>query len=195
MRQGIEKLFGSRIRAKALGWFYMHPDERYFVRQLASILNEDSTNLSRVLTELTKFRILSSIRLGNLKYFQANKNCPFFHELKGLVLKTIGVIGEIKSAFEKFPDIKYAFIYGSYARGEEEAHSDVDLMIIGEVDLDRLDTLINNLEKRVGRTINYVTYDYDEFLDKKREEDGFIMDVLKAKKIMLIGDERVLKKA
>lgn len=195
MRQGIEKLFGSRIRAKALGWFYMHPDERYFVRQLASILNEDSTNLSRVLTELTKFRILSSIRLGNLKYFQANKNCPFFHELKGLVLKTIGVIGEIKSAFEKFPDIKYTFIYGSYARGEEEAHSDVDLMIIGDVDLDKIDSLINNLEKRVGRTINYVMYDYYEFLSKRKEKDGFIMDVLKDKKIMLVGDERVLKKA
>ena len=195
MKQSIEKIFGSRIRAKALGWFYMHPEEKYFVRQLAQILKEDSTNLSRELSTLKNFGILSSVRQGNLKYFQANKNCPFFLELKGLVLKTVGVIVELKSVFEKFHNIQYAFVYGSYARGDEAAYSDVDLMIIGEVDLDRLDSLINNLEKRVGRTINYVTYDYDEFYTRKREKDGFIMDVLKTKKIMLIGDERALKKA
>ena len=195
MGQALQKIFGSRIRARVLAWFYMHHDESFFVRQLATILKEDSTNLSRELSNLEKVGILSSTRQGNLKYFQANKTCSFFNELKGLILKTIGVIGELKSALEKFQDIEYAFIYGSYARGEEKADSDVDLIIIGDVDLDRFDSLINNLEKRFGRTINYVTYDYKEFISKKIGKDGFIMDVLKDKKIMLVGDERELKKA
>lgn len=191
----IERIFGSRIRVRVLAWFYMHHDESFFVRQLATILKEDSTNLSRELSNLEKVGILSSTRQGNLKYFQANKNCSFFNELRGLILKTIGVIGELKSSLEKFPDIEYAFVYGSYAKGEEKADSDVDLIIIGDVDLDRFDSLISNLEKRFGRTINYVTYDYKEFLSKKRARDGFIMDVLKDKKIMLVGDEHELKKA
>jgi predicted nucleotidyltransferase len=193
--QVTEKIFGSRIRAKTLGWFYTHPDERYFVRQLANILREDSTNLSRELSTLADLGILSSAKEGNLKYYQANKNCPYFNELKGLVLKTTGVIGELKSRLEKLPEIKYAFIYGSYAKGDEGTYSDVDLMIIGDVDLERLDLLIHNLEQKVGRSINYLTYDYNEFLTKKKGKDGFIMDVLKDKKIMFIGDERVLKKA
>ncbi|MEW6002548.1 MAG: nucleotidyltransferase domain-containing protein [Nitrospirota bacterium] len=193
--QATEKIFGSRIRAKVLGWFYSHSDESFFVRQLANILKEDSTNLSRELSTLANLGILSSIKQGNLKYFQANKNCPYFKELKGLVLKTTGVIGELKFALEKFPEIKYAFIYGSYAKGEEGAYSDVDMMIIGDVDLEKLDLLIHNLEQKIGRTINYLTYDHNEFLTKKKEKDGFIIDVLKDKKIMLVGDERVLKKA
>ena len=86
-------------------------------------------------------------------------------------------------------------IYGSYAKGEEKADSDIDLIIIGDVDLDRLDLLISNLEKKFGRTINYVTYDYKEFLTKKKKKDGFIIDVLEDKKIMLLGDELELKKA
>jgi len=195
MRHSLEKIFGSRIRAKVLAWFYMHPDESYFVRQIANILKEDSTNLSRELSSLEKVGILSSVRQGNLKYFQASKNCSFFNELKGLVLKTIGVIGELKSSLEKFPEIKFAFIYGSYAKGEEKADSDVDLMIIGDVDLGKLDSLISIIEKKLGRTVNYVTYDYKEFLTKKKKKDGFIMDVLSDKKIMLVGNEHGIKEA
>jgi len=195
MARAIEKIFGSGMRAKVLAWFYMHHDENFFVRQLATILKEDPTNLSRELSNLEKTGILSSTRQGNLKYFQVNKNCSFFNELKGFILKTVGVVGDMKSSLEKFPDIKYAFIYGSYAKGEEKADSDIDLIIIGDVDLDRLDLLISNLEKKFGRTINYVTYDYKEFLTKKKKKDGFIIDVLEDKKIMLLGDELELKKA
>lgn len=195
MARAIEKIFGSGMRAKVLAWFYMHHDESFFVRQLAIILKEDPTNLSRELSNLEKAGILSSTRQGNLKYFQANKNCSFFNELKGFILKTVGVVGDLKFSLEKIPDIKYAFIYGSYAKGEEKADSDIDLIIIGDVDLDRLDLFISNLEKKFGRTINYVTYDYKEFLTKKKRKDGFIIDVLEDKKIMLLGDELELKKA
>lgn len=194
MAWAIEKIFGSRIRAKVLAWFYMNHDESFFVRQLAAIIKEDSTNLSRELSNLEKAGILSSTRQGNLKYFHANKNCAFFNELKGFILKTVGIIGELKFSLENFSHIKYAFIYGSYARGEESADSDVDLIIIGDVDLDRLDLLVSNLEKKFGRTINHVTYDYKEFLTKKKRKDGFIIDVLKDKKIMLVGDKRELEK-
>ena len=189
-----EKIFGSRIRAKILGWLFTHPDESFFVRQLANILKEDSTNLSRELSNLEEAGVLLSTRHGYLKYFQADKDCPFFDELKGLVLKTVGVIGKLKSVLEKILNIEYAFIYGSYARGKERADSDVDLMIIGDINLDKLDLLINDLEKEINRSINYVTYDHDEFLTKKKAKDGFIIDVLKDKKIMLVGDEDSLKK-
>ena len=195
MQLSIEKIFGSRIRVKVFTWFFMHTGERFFVRQLANILKEDSTNLSRELSNLEKIGILSSTRQGNLKYFYTNKNCSFFNELKSLVFKTVGIVGELKPVLEKFPDTKYAFIYGSYARGEEKADSDIDLIIIGNVDLDRLDLLIDNIEKKIGRSINYLTYDFKEFSSKKKAKDGFIMDVLKDKKIMLIGNENDLKKA
>ena len=195
MKKKLEMIFGSRLRAKILGWIYMHTDEKFFVRQLAGILNEDPTNLSRELANLEKAGILISSKEGNLKYFQANKNCSFYNELKGLVLKTVGVVGELQAALQEIPEIKYAFIYGSYAKGEERADSDVDLMIIGDLDLDMLDSLINDIEKKIGRTINYVIYDFEEFLDKKKKKDGFVIDVLKDKKIMLVGDEYGLKKA
>jgi len=193
MATTTEKIFGSRIRAKILGWFFTHPDESFFVRQIASILKEDPTNVSREMAKLEDLGILKSKRNGNLKPFQANQDCPFFKELKGLVLKTTGVAGQIKASMGKFASIDYAFIYGSYAKGEEKADSDVDLLIIGDVDMDRLDSLLSNLEKKLGREINYVLYNMKEFRCKRKANDGFLMDVLAGDKIMLIGSENGLE--
>jgi predicted nucleotidyltransferase len=191
----IEKIFGSRIRAKILGWFFTHPEESFFVRQIATILQEDPTNLSREMSKLENLGILTSKKIGNTKHFQANPHCAFFRELKGLVLKTAGVAGQIKVALERLTGVQFAFIYGSYAKGEEKAHSDVDLMIIGDVDVNQLDPLASSLEKRLGREVNYLLISQVEFQAKKRAKDGFLMDVLGEVKIMVIGNENELASA
>lgn len=194
MSKTIEKLFGSRIRAKILGWLFTHTDESYFVRQLSSILQEDPTNLSRELASLEKMGILISSREGNLKRFRVNRDCSFLEEMKSFVLKTIGIAGQLRSALGGINGLNFAFIYGSIATGNENALSDVDLFVIGEVNLDELDKLMNVLEEKLGRTINYVFYNKEEFKEKKRKKDGFIMDVLKGEKIWLFGIEDEFKK-
>jgi predicted nucleotidyltransferase len=184
-----EQIFGSRIRSKLLGWFFTHEDEVFFVRRIAVILGEDPTNLSREMARLEELGVLKSKREGNLKQFSVNRNCSFFKEMKGLVLKTVGVAGRIKEGLEGLAGIDLAFIYGSYARGKETGTSDVDLMIIGRVDLDRLDTILRDLEKELGREINYVLYSRPEFKAKRKKKDGFVMDVLSDEKVILIGRE------
>ena len=193
MSKTTEKIFGSRIRAKILGWLFTHPDESFFVRQMAMILEEDPTNVSREMARLEEMRILRSKRNGNLKHFQTNPECPFFNELKGLVLKTSGVAGRIRDSLDKVAGIEFAFIYGSYAKGEEEGNSDVDLLIIGDVNMGRLDSHLGKLEKLLGREINYILYSRDEFKTKKKAKDGFWTDVLSGKKIMLFGAENGLQ--
>lgn len=193
MSKITEKIFGSRIRGKILAWLFTHPDKSFFVRQIALILKEDPTNVSRELAKLEELGILKSKRNGNLKHFQANQDLPFFKELKGLVLKTTGVAGQIRASMGKFTGIEYAFIFGAYAKGEEKADSDVDLLIIGDVDMDRLDSNLGKLEKILGREINYVLYNMKEFKSKRKDKDGFLMDVLGGDKIMLIGTENGLE--
>jgi len=195
MKTELYRIFGSRIRAKLLGWLFTHVDQSFFVRQIASILKEDPTNLSREMARLEDLGILTSKREGKLRQYQANRECPFYDELKGLVLKTVGVAGEIKTALDQLAGIESAFLYGSYARRDEKATSDVDLVIVGDVDIDKLDVLMGKLEKRLGREINYVLYSKREFKTKKKASDGFIMDVLAGEKIMLTGEEDGLSRA
>jgi len=185
----IEKLFGSKLRAKVLGWFFTHVDERFFVRQLESLLIEDSTNLSRELARLETLRILVSEIEGRQKYFRVNKACPFYEEMKGLVFKTIGVAGAIKESLEKVSRIKFAFIYGSFAKNQENTESDIDLMVIGKEDLDEMEEMISQVEKQLRRTINMTSYTLKEFREKVRLKDPFLSTVLKEPKVMLIGNE------
>jgi predicted nucleotidyltransferase len=189
MSKILEKIFGSRIRAKIFGWLFTHPGESYFVRQMATILREDPTNVSREMARLEDLGILKSSRNGNLKHFQTNQECPFSNELKGLVLKTAGVAGRIRTSLERLAGIEFAFLYGSYAKGEEKPDSDVDLLIIGDVNMDRLDSSLGKLEKMLGREISYVLYSREEFKSKRKAKDGFLMGVLSGRKIMVIGAE------
>jgi predicted nucleotidyltransferase len=190
----MERLFGSRLRSKVLGWFFTHVDERFFVRQLKSLLNEDPTNLSRELSRLESLSILVSEREGRQKYFRVNKGSPFFEEMKGLILKTAGVAGVIKTALERIGGIKYAFVYGSFAKNQEKTESDVDLIVIGKANLDEIEDALSKGEGQLGRSINLTFYSTREFREKIESKDSFVRTVLTNPKIMLIGEENEIKR-
>lgn len=88
----LQNIFGSRIRAKLLEWFFSNTEDSFFVRQISSILGEDPTNLSREMSRLETAGILVSHRKGNLKLFKADPKGPFFYELKGLALKNLELL-------------------------------------------------------------------------------------------------------
>ncbi|MBM4276793.1 MAG: hypothetical protein FJ130_02790 [Deltaproteobacteria bacterium] len=190
----MEKLFGSKLRAKILSWFFTHVDERFFIRQLQSLLTEDPTNLSRELARLESLKILISETEGRQKYFKVNKDCPFYEELKGLVFKTIGVVGIIKKSLEKVPGIRYALIYGSFAKNQEHMESDIDLMIVGKGDLDKLEEMVSQAENQLRKTINITSYSLKEFREKIVFKDPFILNVLKEPKVMLLGNKDEIRR-
>jgi predicted nucleotidyltransferase len=189
----LDQIFGSRLRAKVLGWFFTHTDERFFIRQLESLLAEDPTNLSRELARLETVNILTSETEGRQKYFRVNKKSPFYHEMKGLILKTVGVAGAIQNALRGIKGLKYVFIYGSFAKKQESPESDVDLILVGKADTGKVEEAISTAERLLGRTINLTSYSIAEFHSRLKEKDSFVTTVVKGPKIMLIGAENEIK--
>jgi uncharacterized protein len=169
---------------------FTHTDDRYFVRQLTGLLKEDSTNISRELARLEKMGILVLTTSGRQKYYQANLKSPIYNELHGLVVKTAGVADILRSylvpASEK---IKLAFIFGSIASRTETRASDVDVMIIGDIDYDEAASCLNLAQDKLGREINSVVYPVLEFQQKVKNDHPFLKSVLESEKIYLIGDE------
>lgn len=188
MHTTLEVIFGSPARAKLLGWFFSNPGESGSARQLADLLQVEMAAISREVTGLEEVGILKATRQGNATLYHANPCCAFYQELKGLVLKTTGVAGQIRGVLTSLPGVSHAFIYGPYARGEERAGSDVDLMIVGNIDVERLDELMAGMEKGLGRDINYVVYEPREFAAKREAKNGFIMDVLHGPQITLVEE-------
>ena len=111
---------------------------------------------------------------------------------KNIVFKTVGIQGALSGLLSSLDGIKAAFIYGSYAKNQDNAQSDVDLFIIGDIDENSLVVKINKLEKETQREVNYNLYSRQDFQKKKKEKDPFIEDVLENKKIFLIGSENEL---
>lgn len=191
----LAKLFGSSLRAKVLGWLFLHPDERYFVRQLKGLLNADSTNISRELARLEKMGIVTCRTEGRQKYYQANLQCPVFAELQGLVRKTTGLADVLRDVLKPLSKkIKVAFIYGSMASGSVTRQSDVDLMVIGSSTFAEVVNALGTAQDELGREINPSTYPVDEFRRKVSTGHHFINTVMKAPKIFLIGDADELKR-
>jgi predicted nucleotidyltransferase len=191
----LETLLGSKLRAKVLGWLFSHPDERYFVRQLTALVQEDSTNVSRELARLEKTGILISTTEGRQKYYQANRGSPLFDELHGLILKTTGVADVLRSALEPAKGkIRVSFIFGSIAKGDEKIRSDIDVMVIGKISFEEMVSLLSPAEEKLRREVNPVVYPVAEFKRKVEEDHHFVKTVLDEQKIFLIGDEGELAK-
>jgi predicted nucleotidyltransferase len=191
----LQTLFGSKLRAKLLGWLMTHADERYFVRQLTGILGEDPTNVSRELTKLARAGILLSRQEGRQKYYQADPQSPVFEELRSLSIKTIGVGDFLREAIRPLAGrIRAAYIFGSFAESRANARSDVDVLIVGEVSSADVIAAFGPAQQRLNREINPVIYPVAEFTKKRTEKNYFLNSIQDGKKIFIIGDEDELKR-
>lgn len=177
----------SSLRAKVLLYFFSNPTASLYVREMAQILHVDATNLSKELSRLEESGVFISQIRGSQKYYSLNKDYIFHKELRSIVFKTIGIEGGLKLLLDKIEGIKCAFIYGSFAEGKEHAQSDVDLLIIGKLDEDKLLEKVEVFEKELGREINYNVYSLAEFKKRLADKDSFIVNVFTRKKIMLKG--------
>ena len=182
----------SKLREELLALYFTNPNKKYYLRELERILNFSVGNIRRELIKLESTGLFLSENKGNLLYYYLNQSYPLFKELKSIIFKTSGVPRMLHNFLEKFDDINQAFIYGSFAKGEEREDSDIDLLIIGEVNEDKLIEEIGKLERKLQREINYAIYEKEDFKKKKEESNSFILDISKEKKIFLIGDENGL---
>jgi predicted nucleotidyltransferase/predicted transcriptional regulator with HTH domain len=185
----------SRLRNKILLHFFTNPDDEKYLREIAIILGEDPGNLSKEMSKLEKEGIFLSADRGKQKYFSLNKKYPLFEELKSIIFKTIGIQGSLYKIVNEVVGIIFAFIYGSFAKNEESALSDIDLCLIIDIGYFNENIFIekiNDLENRISREINYIYYSEKEWYRMVKEKDSFILRILDNQKIMLKGEESEL---
>ena len=185
----LERLFTSRVRVRLLTLFLTHPTEAFYIRQIARLTGETYNNVRLELQNLAQIGLILSERRANATYYQANVDHFLFPELKRIILKTTAVGDRLREALSALGNVRVAFIYGSTARGTELASSDIDLMVIGDVDLDALDGVIDNIEEEVGRAVNYTLFSVGEWQERLNQGHSFVTDVLNHEKVFLIGDE------
>src|SRR5579863_6598893 len=187
-------LFGQ-TRGRVLALLYGAPDEPLFVRQIARLAETSVGTVQRELALLTDAGLIKRSALGSQVFYQANQEHPDFPELRALFAKTAGVFQMLKAALAPLSTcINLAFVYGSVARGEEKATSDIDLMVIGAVSLDEVLDAVGPVEKRLRRPVNPTIYSLEDVRARLREGNHFLQSLKKSKKVFLIGDEDEFRK-
>jgi predicted nucleotidyltransferase len=194
-KRPLDALF-PRTRQVVLTTTLLHPDQWWYLSDLAKHLEVRPSSLQRELAALVSAEILRQRRDGNRVYFQANPDCPFLPELQGLLVKTAGMVDVLLETLAPCAKrIDWAFVYGSVARAEELAASDVDLMIIGNLGLADLSPALRRAEKRLGREVNPTLYTREEFDTKQRARDHFLTSVLDEARLFILGDSHELAAA
>jgi predicted nucleotidyltransferase len=163
--------------------------KKIHLRELARRTGLDPRGVQREVRNLLATGVLIEECSGNQKLYFLNKKCPVYDELRLIVIKTVGIADEIRTALNPIKSkISRAFIYGSFAKGTFDSESDVDLMIIGKASLRDVVSVTSDTSKKLRRIVNAVTFSVAEY-KQKMKEDGFIKRVENEVKIILIGDD------
>jgi predicted nucleotidyltransferase len=187
-------LFGQ-IRGGVLALLYGQADKSFYVRQIARHVNASVGAVQRELEKLAQVGLIVRASVGNQVFCQVNRHNPVFSEMRALVGKTVGVFNILHSAIEPLTEkITVAFVYGSVARQEETAESDIDVMIIGKAKLDEVLSHLSDVDAALGRPVNPTVYSVREFKEKLQAGNHFLNAVLNSRKVFLIGNEDELGK-
>jgi predicted nucleotidyltransferase len=182
-----------KTRQGVLAATHTQPEKWWFLSELAAFLGTRPSSLQRELAALVDTGILEQRREGARVYFRAQKRSPIYRELRGIVEKTTGIIPTVQTFLASLGrKIDCAFVYGSVARAQEHATSDIDLMVIGQAGLAELTPALRKVERALGRDLNATTYSVEEFRGKVAKHDHFLTAVLRRPKQFVKGTEREL---
>ena len=191
----LKQLFSSTVRVKLLTIFLTNPDARFYTRELSRLLEESPYAVQRELHRMESIGLLEIEPEANIKYYAVDKSCPIYPELKSIILKTTGLGDTLREGLTKLGNIELAFVYGSVAAGEEDSLSDIDLMLVGMVDLLELSEIIAQMEGQLGREINYMALTPEELSQRIADGDPFTENVLAGPKVILLGGKDALRQA
>jgi predicted nucleotidyltransferase len=186
-------LFG-KTRLMILSLLFTRPGEAFYVREMTRMAGNQGA-VQRELANLASAGLLERFSKGNLVFYKANESSPIFPELKSLFVKTTGIVDVLRESLSPLrARIKLAFIFGSFAAGEEKPDSDIDLMLIGSLKLAEAVAALQGAQEMLGREINPSVYPAAEFKRKLSAGHHFVRAVCEGPVLMVLGDEDELRR-
>jgi predicted nucleotidyltransferase len=186
----------SNVQQRVLALIFGHPERSFYTSEIVRNVHSGTGGVERELTRLEQSGLVSSHRIGNQKHYQANRESPIFEELRGIILKTVGLAQPLRQSLLPYIDkIKAAFVYGSVAKGTDNAQSDIDLMVIGD-DLSYSDLYagLQKAEHVLRRPVNPTFLPFDDWWRKASTKDSVIAKIDAQPKIFIVGSQADLNK-
>ena len=183
-----------KVRQRVLAVLFGTPDRSFYANEVIALAQSGKGAVQRELAGLSEAGLLTVSRQGNQKHYQANAAAPVFAELRGLVLKTMGLADVLRAALAPLGnEISIAFVFGSIAKQTDTAQSDVDLLVVSDsLGYADLFAALEDATRTLGRTINPAIYTQAEFAARLQGDNAFVHRAMQQPKIWLMGQETTL---
>ncbi len=188
----LSKILSSRVRAEVFRLLFGIQKSELHVRELARRSGMNEASVRQELRKLDGLGLVSRRKDGNRVCYCANRKHPLYTEIHSLVIKTAGLVEIMQRALQE-ADVSLVFIFGSVARGEENADSDIDLAVIGNTGLRNVTSLLSGMSGQLGREINPHVMSNDEYRKRMKSGDHFVTHVLKGPKLFIVGTNHDLE--
>lgn len=192
--RGLASALFTPVQQKVLGLLFGQPERQFGSGEIIELAKSGTGAAHRQLQRLAEVELVTVTRIGNQKHYQANPKSPIFEELRGLVVKTIGLVEPLRAALAPIAkEIQMAFVFGSLAKGTERAGSDVDLLVVSDVlSYADLYEVLPDAERALARPINPTVMTAAEWQRKRGGRDSFAKRIAEQPKLFVVGDENAL---
>ncbi len=191
---GLADALFPRVRQRVLSLLYGNPDRSFFSNEVVALAQSGTGAVQRELASLANAGLLTVTAKGNQKHYKANTAAPVFEELRGLVLKTSGLVDVLRTALAPLAgQIDAAFVYGSVSKKQDTATSDIDLFVISDsMGYADVFAALEDAAARLGRKVNPTIYTSSELAKRIKQKSAFATRVLTQEKIWVLGNEERL---
>ena len=190
-RTSLADALFSTIQQRVLAYLFGQPERSFFATELIKLAGGGSGAVQRELARLADSGLVTVFRVGTQKHYQANPKSPIFSELCAIAQKTVGLAEPLREVLKPLAKrIAAAFVYGSVAKRQDTAASDIDLMVVsGSLTYADLFAALEDASERLGRKVNPTVYSPRELAKRVKQGNAFVTRVMAQPKIWLIGDE------
>ena len=190
--RGLADALFAKVQQRVLGVLFGNPGRSFYANEVIARARSGTGAVQRELARLEAAGLVTATRVGKQKHYQANSAAPVFHELRALVLKTSGLADVLREALAPVANrIRAAFVYGSIAKGEDTATSDIDVMVVSTgLTYADLFGALEEASAALGRKVAPTIYSPKELARRMKEDNAFVTRVMQRPKLWLIGDER-----
>lgn len=192
----VEKLFGSKTRAKLLKLFFENPGKSFYVREMTRVIEEQINSVRRELLNLESIGVIKNETFDNKVYYSANNKHPFYHALIEIFSKKVDVKREqdIKeSTWEEYIRPVKNYIKGLVVTNRLPGQDGLDLLIIGDDKTKKLTRWAEVVEKKQGKPLNYAIIAPDDFVYRKSVRDRFVLDTLEMEITEIIDPDGIIR--
>jgi DNA-binding transcriptional ArsR family regulator len=184
----LEDIITSEVRVKILIELFSETGQHLYVRELTRRVGTEINAVRRELKRFSKAGIIKKEKRGNRLYYLIKKDYPLYYDLVSMVAKESGLGKRILESSDQLGKIKLGLLSTEFAEGRHAGRNELDLLIVGEVNLDLLAAIVKQVSEEIEREINYTVLGEEEFEYLKGRRDAFLLSFLISQNILLVGE-------